>query len=147
MVDVYRAPMWSRDDSVERWDGVRRALRLGLCGVGGRLEATPGDAEHAVREVDRFHGERMARRLERFMAVPDGAEVWTVDEDGLFHRGELTGTWRFDDAEAARAVDLTHVRPCVWPERDVTPQRVPPAVLASFERGGRNFQRIRGATS
>lgn len=147
MVDVYRAPMWSRDDSVDRWAGVRRALRLGVCGVGGRLESTPRDAEHAVRAVDRLHGEQMARRLERFMAVSDGTQVWTVDEDGLFHRGELAGAWRFDDAEPAHAADLTHVRPCEWTERNVTAPQVPPAVLASFERGGRNFQQIRAAVS
>ncbi len=138
--------MWSRDDTVDRWAGVRRALDLGLCGVGGRLTQAPDTALAAVLAVDHEHGERVARRLERFMALPAGAHVWTVDEDGLFHRGEFTGQWRFDGTEAAFEADLVHVRACDWLDRDVTAAVAPPAVLAAFARGGRNFQRIRAAS-
>ena len=60
------------------------------------------------------HDERVARRLERFIAVPDGAEVWTRDPAGLFHRGVITGPWRYDTDPAAYDLDLTHVRPCSW---------------------------------
>jgi hypothetical protein len=123
---VYRAPMWSRLDEVDRRLAVERALRLGLVGMG-----------------DRSGDERTAARLERFKAVPDGAEVWTRDEDGLFRRGVITGPWRYDDGPDAYDADLRHVRPCDWDDEALEEHRVPAAVAATFRRGGRNFQRVR----
>ncbi len=136
----YRAPMWSRLDDVDRSAAVARALEEGVCGVGGRLERVPRSLDDAVREVARAWDDRVAARLRRFAEVEDGARVWTRDGDGLFHQGVLSGAWRYDPTPAAHAVDLPHVRPCEWREGPVDP---PPAVLATFARGGRNFQRIR----
>jgi hypothetical protein len=123
---TYRAPMHSRLDEVDRWLAVERALRLGLVGMG-----------------DRSGDERTAARLERFRSVPDGAEVWTRDEDGLFHRGVVTGRWHYDDSPEAYDADLRHVRPCDWDASPLEERRVPAAVAATFRRGGRNFQRVR----
>jgi hypothetical protein len=123
---TYRAPMHSRLDEVDRWFAVERALRLGLVGMG-----------------DRSGDERTTARLERFRAVPDGAEVWTRDEDGLFHRGVITGPCRFDASREAYDADLRHVRPCTWDAEALEEHRIPPAVAATFRRGGRNFQRVR----
>lgn len=142
-VSVYRAPMRSRDDRVPEGPAVERALALGLCGVGGRLDATPATLAEALVRVDATHGERMARRLERFAAVADGAFVWTRDRDGLLWLGRLDGPWRYDARPLADVVDLVHVRPCRWLRRPVAPQEVPAAVRTSFARGGRNWQRIR----
>ncbi len=82
----------------------------------------------------------MARRLERFAEVPDGAFVWTREVDGLYRLGRLAGPWRYDASADAVAADLVHVRPCSW---SVALADVPAAVLHTFSRGGRNFQRIR----
>ncbi|MCT1479440.1 GAF domain-containing protein [Microbacterium sp. p3-SID336] len=139
---VYRAPMRSRDDSMPRGLAVERALANGVCGMGGRVEETPRDLAAALAAVDARHGERTARRLERFAALPDGAFVWTRDADGLLWLGRLTGPWRYDDAPAAAAADLVHVRDCAWLDRPVDPAEVPPAVVATFARGGRNGQLI-----
>jgi hypothetical protein len=88
------------------------------------------------------HDERTALRLERFATVPDGVEVWTRDGGGLFVRGVLGGSWRYDPAPEAGEADLCHVRPCAWD--DPRPEhQVPAAVAAAYRRGGRNFQRIR----
>lgn len=103
---------------------VDRALALGVVGLG------------EVRD------ERAERRLERFAAVEDGAEVWTRDEAGFFVRGVVRGPVRYDDSPAARAADLVHVRDCAWDE-PLPEHRVPPAVAATYRRGGRSFQRIR----
>lgn len=130
--------MRSRLDDVDPALAVERALRSGWCGVGGRLPTPPAGLADAVRRVAETGGERVARRLERFAAVPVGAVVWTRDPDGGFHRGTLTGEWRYDGAAEAVAADLVHVRPCDWEPADP-----PAAVLDSFARGGRNFQRIR----
>jgi len=118
--------MHSRLDEVARWLAVERALALGLVGMGTRA----GD-------------ERTAARLERFRAVPEGAEVWTRDEDGLFHRGVITGPHRVDRSAAAYDADLQHVRACEWDAQPLPEHRVPATVSAAFRRGGRNFQRIR----
>lgn len=137
----YRAPMRSRDDAVPRHAGVERALTGGVCGIGGRLPRVPHDLQEALVEVERRHGERAARRLRLFAAVAEGMFVWTRDAEGRFHRGALTGPWTYDDAMEAAEADLVHVRACLWtPRQDV---QVPDEVLASFARGGRNFQRIR----
>jgi hypothetical protein len=121
MVEVYRAPMRSRSDDFEQQAAVDRALRLGVVGFG---EAA-ADA-------------RLDRRVQRFAAVPDGAFVWTRDADGLYWLGRIEGPYRYDAAGAE--VDLVHVRPCRWMSTPFVEHRVPAAVIATFGRGGRNFQ-------
>ncbi|WP_222847651.1 GAF domain-containing protein [Nocardioides dongxiaopingii] len=137
---VYRAPMRSRVVPDDGRRAVGRALALGVVGVGGRLDAEPADLAAAVAAVATRHDERTAARLERFAAVPDGAEAWTRDADGVFHRGVLTGGWRHDPDPLAWELDLTHVRPCRWDAA-----APPPAVVEAFARGGLNFQRVRRA--
>jgi hypothetical protein len=138
-VSTYRAPMRSRLDDVDPALAVERALDLGVCGVGGRLTVEPTTLDEAVRAVALAHDERVAARLRRFALVDDGAEVWTRDAGGRFVVGVLEGPWRWDGDDQAFAADLQHVRRCTWSAPDAP---VPHAVLASFERGGRNFQRI-----
>ncbi|WP_241797390.1 GAF domain-containing protein [Microbacterium sp. C5A9] len=139
---VYRAPMRSRDDDVSDGPAVERALALGVCGVGGRLDGAPESLTDALTAVDAVHGERMARRLERFASVADGTFVWTRDAAGLFSLGRITGPWRYDGSADARDVDLVHVRACDWLGGPVEPAAVPPGVLEAFARGGRNWQSI-----
>jgi hypothetical protein len=134
--------MRSRLDDVDPSLAVERALDLGVVGVGGRLSSPPRGLADAVGRVADEHDERVARRLERFAAVPVGAEVWTRDPAGLFHRGVVEGPWRYDADPAAYAADLTHVRACSW-EPPLAEHRVPAGVAATFRRGGRNFQEIR----
>lgn len=142
-VPVYRAPMRSRDDRVPAGAAVEHALLLGVCGLGGRLDTAPEGLGDALVAVDLRHGERMARRIERFAAAPSGAPVWTRDVDGLFWLGALDGPWRFDSSPAAHEVDLMHIRSCRWVATPVSAALVPPGVEAAFARGGRNWQRIR----
>lgn len=137
---VFRAPMRSRDDAVPAGAAVGRALALGICGVGGRVDGAPTSIEEALSAVDARHGERFARRVERFAAAPDGAYVWTQDIDGMLWLGRLAGPWRYDASSAAAAVDLVHVRPCRWLAHPVSRGEAPAGVLASFARGGRNWQ-------
>jgi hypothetical protein len=115
--------MRSRRDDVDPRLAVERALELGLCGMG-----TTDDV-------------RAERRLERFAAAPDGTYAWTRSPAG-FHLGRLTGPCWHDDAEAAVAADLVHVRPCEWIDEPVDPALVPEQVSYAFSRGGRNLQRI-----
>lgn len=139
---AYRAPMRSRDDAVPDGAGAERGLTRGLVGMGGRLERVPSSPAEALSAVDARWGERTARRLERFVALPEGTFVWTRDGDGLLWLGRLDGPWWYDGSAEAAAVDLVHVRSCVWLPAPVDPAVAPAAVTATFARGGRNGQRI-----
>lgn len=90
---------------------------------------------------------RTSALIERFAAVAAGALVWARDPDGLFRLGQLTGPWSYDADPAAVAADLVHVRSCDWSDRPWVEHEVPAAVLATFRRGGRNFQRIRAESA
>ena len=143
-VPLFRAPMRSRDDAVADGVGVERGLRVGLCGMGGRLAGPPPSSlAEAVDAAAAQHDDRLARRLERFARVPDGAYVWTRDVDGNYWLGRLGGPLRYDDSDEAHEVDLVHVRDCRWRSEPTDRSIVPAAVRATFARGGRNWQRIR----
>ncbi len=112
----------------------------GLCGFGGALEPAPCTLGAAVDAAREHYDDRLARRLRRFAAVEDGVHVWTRDIDGMYWLGRLAGEWFYDDRPEAAAVDLVHVRPCQWLKAPIADARVPPGILATFARGGRNWQ-------
>jgi hypothetical protein len=117
---IYRAPMRARDrDDLPRGVGAEYGLEHGLVGIG--------------RASDRAR--------ERFASLADDSFVWTQDSAGFFHLGRIAGPCRED----ANAAGLEHVRPAAWLDRPFGPDEVPPAVAATFARGGRNFQRTHDA--
>jgi len=142
MTHVYRAPMRSRRADVEPGAAIERALRLGLCGMGGVLAEAPSNTADALAALSVQYDERLAARVQRFAAADDGSLVWTRDAGEFYWLGQVSGPWRYDDAAEAKRVDLVHVRPCRWLETPIAAQRVPAGVLASFARGGKNWQRI-----
>jgi hypothetical protein len=142
---VYRAPMPSRRDHPDPAPTLTRALELGLVGMGGVLPSAPATLAEALAELSVAYDERLARRVERFAAVPDGEVVWTRDPEARYRRGTIVGPWRYDDDPAAVDVDLVHVRDARWDDEGLEEHEAPAAVVASFGRGGRNFQRIRAA--
>lgn len=142
MVHVFRAPMRSRRSDVEPGAAVERALRLGLCGMGGVLDEPPSNTADALVALRSQYDERWAARVERFAAAEDGSLVWTRDIDGLYWLGTISGQWRYDASDAAQRADLVHVRDCRWLSTPTAAQHVPAGVLASFARGGKNWQRI-----
>jgi hypothetical protein len=139
---VYRPPLRSRRDDVDRDETLSRARAHGVCGFGGRLTPPPADVASALEGAAQSHGLRFARRLARFAAVADGSFVWTRDSRRLLWLGQLVGPYFYDSSSAAEAVDLVNVRTCTWRERPVTESMAPAAVVATFDRGGRNFQQI-----
>lgn len=142
---VYRAPMRSRRAGVTDGAANERALRLGVCGLAGTLTPAPRSPGEVVAAAALQHDERLARRIERFGAAPDGSLVWTRDIDGLYWLGRLGGSLRYDGTGEAIEVDLVHVRDCDWMPAPVPDTVVPSAVLATFARGGRNWQEIHAA--
>lgn len=113
--------------------------------MGGRLDASPADLDEAIGRVEQQHGERVAARLERFAALPVGDFVWTRDAEAELWLGRIEGEWTFDASAPGWKADLQHVRACRWTDAPVPLPDVPAAVLATFARGGRNFQRIHDA--
>ena len=83
---------------------------------------------------------RQPPRVDRFADVEQGSFVWTRDPDGLYWLGRLSGPYFYDTDDAAKAVDLVHVRECDWLPKPMLEPEVPAAVVATFRRGGRNFQ-------
>ena len=128
-VAVYRAPMRSRRDDIEVGATIERALTLGLCGFG-----------------EAAHDSRFAGRVERFANVEQGSFVWTRDSDGLYWLGRIWGPYFYDSSDDASAVDLVHVRECRWLPEPFPESAVPAAVVATFHRGGRNFQQTHHPT-
>jgi hypothetical protein len=109
--------------------------------VGERRDTADGGGS-AARGRQPGEDERLTRRRERFAAAPDGAFVWTKDADGLLWLGRIAGGIREDRSPEAIDVDLIHVRPCRWLAVPVEEPIAPPAVRATFRRGGRNWQEI-----
>lgn len=145
MNDVYRAPLRSRRDDIDHAKAVDWALEQGVVGVGGVLEPAPHSLVEAVERLAETYDDRLAARLDRFAAVPGGSFVWTRHPGGDLWVGRLTGPWAYDDSAEAAEVDLPHVRACHWPDEPVPLSSVPGGVLATLERGGRNFQRTHDA--
>jgi hypothetical protein len=134
--------MRSRCDGIALEATLARAKTLQVCGFGGSLRPAPSDVDEAVALASEQHDIRLGRRIGRFADLADGFFVWTRDEDQLFWLGCVHGPWHYDDSADAAAVDLVHVRPCTWTDEPVLASEAPAAVLATFGRGGRNFQRI-----
>jgi hypothetical protein len=137
---VYRAPMRSRRHDVAPLAAVARALELGLCGFGGVLRPPPAELAAAVVAAERQHDVRLARRIERFASVTAGSFAWTRDGGDRYWLGRIDGPYFYDGRAGAETVDLVHVRACKWLVSAVPDGDVPAAVIATFGRGGRNFQ-------
>lgn len=134
--------MRARDrDDVPAGAGADFGVEQGLVGTGDRLAEVPADLAEAVSAAAQEHGAKAARMLRAFAGLPEGTFVWTRDSADRYVLGRITGPWRYDDSPAARAVGLCHVRPTDWARQDFSVAEVPPAVAATFARGGRNLQR------
>jgi hypothetical protein len=115
--------MRARDAEVAPGAGAEYGLARNVVGIG------PGG------------GEKAARALHRFAALPEGVFVWTRDQEGRYRLGRIAGPLREDASREARTVGITHVRPARWLAHAFTEDEIPAAVAQTFARGGRNFQR------
>jgi hypothetical protein len=133
--------MRARDRDAPEGAGAEHGVEHGLVGTGDALDPPPATLEEALAAAAATHGDRASRMLGRFAGLPAGAFVWTRTPD-RYRLGRIAGPWRYDDSPAARAVGIHHVRPATWLDRPFGEDEVPPAVAATFARGGRNLQRI-----
>ncbi len=137
--------MRARELDAPPFAGARFGVELGVVGIGGALELTPADLDEALELTAVAHGPKSARMLARFAALPTGSLVWTRTDEASYRLGRVRGPWRWTGTAGARRVGIHNVRDTDWlsPEFDRTD--VPPAVAATFDRGGRNLQRTHDA--
>ncbi len=79
--------------------------------------------------------------VRKFGDVRAGVFVWTRDCAGAYRLGRITGPLREDRSRAGRTVGIRYVRTTDWLQDAVAADNVPLAVVKTFARGGRNFQR------
>jgi hypothetical protein len=134
--------MRARDRELPPGAGAEHGIDAGLVGIGDALRAVPRSLAEALAGAEQEHGVKAGRMLKRFAELPVGSLVWTRTVDGRYAVGRISGPWRYDDSPPARRVGIHHVRPARWGQRLLNPEEVPIAVVETFARGGRNFQRI-----
>jgi hypothetical protein len=134
--------MRARDRDGPAGAGARYGVERGVVGIGGALGGPPATLDEALAAVRAVHGEKAARMLRRFAELPAGTLVWTRTSRDAYRLGRITGRWRYEDSVAAASVGIRHVRPARWLDDPFGELDVPPAVAATFARGGRNLQRI-----
>jgi hypothetical protein len=141
---ILRAPMRSRTTAVPAGAGADFGIANGLVGIGEALDSPPRSLAEAILALRRAYGDKAGRMLARFAELPDGAFVWTRQQDGAYRLGRIRGDWRYDDSPAARAVGIHQVRSAAWAPARFDEATVPDAVARTFARGGRNLQHIHG---
>jgi hypothetical protein len=144
-IPVIRAPMRARTLDAPVGAGADHAVARALVGTGDPLDPAPATLDEAVAAAADRLGEKAGRMLLRFADLPTGVFAWTRTSDAALRLGRITGPWRYDQSTEARAVGIVHVRDAVWLPRAFSDDEVPPAVAATFGRGGRNLQRTHDA--
>lgn len=135
--------MRARSLDADKYEGAVYGVENSLVGTGEPLESVPGDLDQAVFETSRQHSEKSARMLERFAGLESGVLVWTRTGDDEFRLGMIEGPWRYEDSGETGQTGICQVRSASWLPQVFTHASVPSGVAATFNRGGRNFQRIR----
>jgi hypothetical protein len=121
--------------------GAEFGVARGVVGTGDAVDPVPRTLSEAVLAVHAAHGDKAARMLTRFAALPDCTLVWTRLSDDSYRLGCISGPWHYDASAEADEVGVHHVRPAIWRTRRFDGDQVPAAVAYTFARGGRNFQR------
>lgn len=85
-------------------------------------------------------GTQNVRRFANETAVGDF--VWTRDTSGRYLLGRIAGDYRYDNSEAAKRVDVHHVRPVEWAPRRLNDLEVPGEVTLAFTGVGESWCRI-----
>lgn len=142
MNGIYRAPMRARSLDLPPYEGARFGVERGVVGIGEVIEPQPESPEEAAATLARTHNEKAGRMLARFAALPEGTFVWTRTEEDIYRLGRIMGPWRYDNSAGALRVGIPHVRETRWVGRELHLGEIPATVPQTFDRGGRNFQRI-----
>lgn len=145
---VWRTKLRSTVPRVNHTAQVAHCVEGGLIGIGWRLdELAPGTSLDVVvatieAKSEVGWGRTAAQTVHRFGAEAKiGDFVWTRDTSGRYLLARISGPYRYDISEAAKAVDVHQVRAVEWapPLNDLD---VPGAVIRCFVGTGSSFSRI-----
>ena len=121
----------------------------GLIGIGWRLDELASGTSLDVMvatigaKSEAGWGRTAAQTVHRFGAQAEiGDFVWTRDTSGRYLLARISGPYRYDISEAARAVDVHQVRAVEWAQRALNDLDVPGAVIRCFVGTGSSFSRI-----
>jgi hypothetical protein len=94
-------------------------------------------------ETEPGWGRAAAQNVERLgIQAQVGDFVWTRDTYGRYLLCRLTGPYRYDDSDAAKAVDVHQSRDVEWAPRPLSDLEVPGGVIRCFVGTGMSFSRI-----
>ena len=146
---LWRTKLRSSLAGVDHAERVAHCLEGGLVGIGWRMDDL-SPSTTLTEACDRIEhtaepgwGRAAAQTVRRFGAEAEiGDFVWTRDTHGRYLLCKIAGQYRYDDSEAARAVDVHQVRDAEWAPRPVNDLEVPGAVIRRFVGTGSSFSRI-----
>jgi hypothetical protein len=134
---------------VDHTQQVEHCLMHGLIGIGWRMDDLPKSAtlEQAVHKIRTTEwdgwGPQAASTVNRFGAEAKvGDFVWTRDTNGRYLLCRLTGGWRYDGSDAAKAVDVHQARDADWAPEPLNDLEVPGGVIRRFVGTSLSFSRI-----
>ena len=148
---IWRTKLRSTVEGVDHAMQVQHCLDSGLIGIGWRMDEMSSESSldlvvETVRATPNPGWARAAANtIERFGATAKiGDFVWTRDTAGRYLLCRITGPYRYDGSDAAKAVDVHQVRDVDWapPLNDL---EVPGAVIRAFIGIGLSFSKIHDA--
>ncbi len=151
---IWRTKMRSLKPGVDIAGQVDYCLDGGLVGIGWGIDELPSGAPlaevlAAIRKTEiRGWGAQAASTVRLFGEEAEvGDFVWTRDLQGRFRLGRITGGYRYDNSEKAKATDTHQVRDADWAKQPLSDLEVPGAVIRAFSGTSTSFSRMwnRGA--
>lgn len=118
-----------------------RCLTNGFAAVGWGVARVPTDWPDYVDLALARYKQRDVNTVARLVQAPAGTAVWFRDRQGVYHLGELHGSWTYDSSDDATRLDVANTRPCRW-HRIGPALDVPGAVVRAFTGPGPAVRRI-----
>lgn len=118
-----------------------RCLTGGFAAVGWGVARAPTDWSDYVDLALEWYKQRDVNTVARLAQAPAGTAVWFRDRQGVYHLGELHGSWIYDSSADATRLDVANTRPCRW-QRIGPALDVPGAVVRAFTGPGPAVRRI-----
>lgn len=146
---LWRTKLRSTLDGVDHASQVQHCCERDLIGIGWGIDelddgATLEEVCAAIKTRPwEGWGSRAAHTVRRFAEQAQiGDFVWTRDTSGRYLLARISGEYRYDISDTAKAVDVHQVRDVEWAPRPLNDLEVPGAVIRRFVGTGSSFSRI-----
>lgn len=146
---IWRTKLRSTVPGIAHDQQVAHCLDGGLIGIGWRIDELAGGTqlEKVLQTIEDNPepgwGRTAAQTVRRFGKEAEVDDfVWTRDTSGRYLICRITGPYRYDISDAAKAVDVHQVRAADWAPRPLNDLEVPGGVIRCFVGTGSSFSRI-----